>query len=88
MVLTPVTINSIRILNAIGLHQNFENIEQIAHRFGSVSEIFNHFGSIFVPFRKFSGAFWDVLTQFVKIGSSPPKMNLLHKFYTQFNQFL
>ena len=34
----------------------------------------NRFGSIFIPFWKFSGAFWDVLTQFMKTGSSHPKM--------------
>ena len=61
---------------------------KIAHRFGTVSEVFYHFGSIYAPFRKFSGAFWDILTQFVKTGSSHPQMDLLDKFYTQFNQFL
>ena len=61
---------------------------KIAHRFGTVLEVFYHFGSIYAPFRKFSGAFWDILTQFVKTGSSHPQMDLLDKFYTQFNQFL
>ena len=54
----------------------------------------NRLGSI-LPFRKYLrtvsevfGAFWDILTQFVKTGSSHPQMDLLDKFYTQFNQFL
>ena len=59
-----------------------------AHRFGTVSEVFYCFGSIYAPFWKFSGALWDILTQFVKTGSSHPQMDLLDKFYTQFNQFL
>ena len=61
---------------------------KIAHRFGTVYEVFYRLGSIYVLFRKFSGAFWDILTQFVKTGSSHPQMDLLDKFYTQFNQFL
>ena len=62
--------------------------KQIAHCLGTVSEVFYRFGSIYALFRKFSGAFWDILTQFVKTGSSHPQMDLLDKFYTQFNQFL
>ena len=46
MVLTPVTVNSIRILNAIGLHQNIENIEQNCAPFRK------RFRSI-LPFRKY-----------------------------------
>ena len=65
-----------------------KKLNKIVHCFGTVLEVFYHLGSIFALFWKFSGAFWDVLTQFVKTGSSHPKMNLLHKFYTQFNKFL
>ena len=78
MVLTPVTINSIWILNAIGLHQNMQKIQLNCapfQKYFTVLEVFLYrFGNIFVPFQKFSGAFWDVLTQFVKTGSSHPKM--------------
>ena len=60
-------------------------LEPFRNHFRTVSEVFYHFGSICVPFRKFLGAFWDILTQFVKTVSSHPQMHLLDKFYTQSN---
>ena len=73
MVLTPVTINSIRILNAIGLNENIEKLNKIVHRFGTISEVFYHFGSFLVH----SGMFWHSLW---KLAQAIPKWT----YYTSF----
>ena len=62
------------LLGGLSVNLNHLKTNKIAHRFGSI-----------LLFRKFSGEFWDILTQFVKTGSSHPQMHLLDKFYTQSN---
>ena len=82
MVLTPVTINSIQILNAIGLHQNMQKIEQNCAPFR------NRFG-IFLPFQKYfrtiSEVFWCILGCFdtvcenwLKPSQNEPITQVLH----------
>ena len=82
MVLTPVTINSIRMLNAIGFHQNIEQIEQNCALF------WNCFVS-FLLFRKYfltvSEVFWCILGCFdtvcenwLKPSQNEPITQLLH----------
>ena len=62
-----------------------ENIQQNCalfwNRFRSILPFWKYFHTI----SEFFGAFWDILTQFVKTGSNHPQMHLLDKFYTQFN---
>ena len=85
MVLTPVTINSIRILNAIGLHQNMQKnwrklrtVLELFQKYFIVSEVFSHcFGSFLV----YSGMFWHSLW---KLAQAIPKWT----YYTSFTHNL
>ena len=70
MILTPVTVNSIRILNAIGLHQNIEKywtklctVSEAFRKYFTVSEVFTYrFGSFWVH----SGISWHSLWKLVQ----------------------
>ena len=72
MVLTPVTINSIRILNAIGLHQNIEKIEQ------NCAPFCKYFRTVSEVFWCILGCFDTVCENWLKPSQNEPITQLLH----------